>query len=163
MQKYNMALIQPTTESVYPNIEAHNELKAMMNRGERIMLSFGIDRFGYEVVYPQSKTTEWFAYQLNPQNFQWLMGYLKEGKTEDFKLDPMKLNKSEYTDAKTFRADMLKMFVENKLGNIQFTPQLRDRSGKLSAIASFRYGIISFRVDRTEEICEYLRDKGLIR
>ena len=41
-----MALIQPTTETVYPNTEAHNELKAMMNRGEKITLSFGIDRFG---------------------------------------------------------------------------------------------------------------------
>ena len=33
MQKYNMALIQPTTEYVYPNIEAHAELKAMMMLG----------------------------------------------------------------------------------------------------------------------------------
>ena len=163
MEKYNMALIQPTTETVYPNTEAHNELKAMMNRGERITLSFGIDRFGYEVVYPQSKTTEWFGYQLNPQNFQWLMGYLKEGKTEDFSLEPMQLEKSEYADTNTFKTEMLKMFVENKLGNIQFTPQLRDRSGKLSAVASFRHGIISFRVARTEGLCEYLRDKGLIR
>lgn len=163
MEKYNMAFVQPTSETVYPNTEAHNELKAMMNRGERIILSFGIDRFGYEVVYLQSKTTEWFGYQLNPQNFQWLMGYLKEGKTEDFSLDPMQLEKSDYSDANTFKTEMLKMFVENKLGNIQFTPQLRDRSGKLSAVASFRHGIISFRVERTEELCEYLLDKGLIR
>lgn len=158
-----MALIQPTTETVYPNTEAHNELKTMMNRGERITLSFGIDRFGCEVAYPQSKTTEWFAYQLNPQNFQWLMGYLKEGKTEDFNFDPMQVEKTEYADANTFKTEMLKMFVDNKLGNIQFTPRLRDRSGKLSAVASFRHGIISFRVERTEELTEYLRDKGLIR
>ena len=46
MEKYNMALIQPTTETVYPNTEAHAELKAMMNRGERVNLSFGIDRLG---------------------------------------------------------------------------------------------------------------------
>lgn len=163
MEKYNMALIQPTTETAYPNTEAHAELKAMMNRNERITLSFGIDRFGYEVVYPQSKTTEWFSYQLNPKNFQWLIGYLKEGKTEDFKLDPMQLEKSEYTDANTFKTEMLKMFVENKLGNIQFTPQLRDRSGKLSAVAWFNHGIVSFRIERTEEMTEYLRDKGLIR
>jgi len=150
-------------EMIYPNTEAHNELKAMMNRNERIMLSFGIDRYGFEVVYPQSKTTEWFGYQLNPQNFQWLMGYLTEGKTEDFNLDPMKLEKSEYSDANTFRVEMLKMFIENKIGNLQFTPAIRDRSGKLSAVASFRYGIISFRVERTEELCDYLRDKNLIR
>ncbi|WP_289158048.1 hypothetical protein [uncultured Muribaculum sp.] len=91
------------------------------------------------------------------------MGYLKEGKTEDFNFDPMQVEKTEYADANTFKTEMLKMFVDNKLGNIQFTPQLRDRSGKLSAVASFRHGIISFRVERTEELCEYLRDKGLIR
>lgn len=55
------------------------------------------------------------------------------------------------------------MFVENKLGNIQFTPEIRDRSGKISAIASFRHGIVSFRVKRTEEMCDYLRERGLIR
>ena len=78
------------------------------------------------------------------------MGYLKEGKTEDFSLEPMQLEKSEYADTNTFKTEMLKMFVENKLGNIQFTPQLRD-------------GLVSFRVERTEEMTEYLRDKGLIR
>lgn len=30
--KYNMALIQPTSNTVYPNTEAHAELKAMNNR-----------------------------------------------------------------------------------------------------------------------------------
>lgn len=163
MQKYNMALIQPTTESAYPNTEAHAELKAMMNRGERVNLSFGIDRFGFEVAYPQSKTTDWFGYQLNPESMAWILRYLTNGETEDFNVKPTEVIKSEYATKNDFLTDILKMFVENKLGNIQFTPQLRDRSGKISAIASFRYGLVSFRVERTDEMTEYLRDKGLIR
>lgn len=163
MQKYNMALIQPTTEYVYPNIEAHAELKAMMMRGERVNLSFGIDRLGYEVAYPQSKTTDWFGYQLNPENMAWILRYLTNGETEDFNAKPTELVKSDYATKNEFVADMLKMFVENKLGNIQFVPEIRDRSGKISAIASFRHGLVSFRVERTEEMTEYLRDKGLIR
>lgn len=163
MLKYNLSGIQPTTETVYPNAEAHAELKAMMNRGERVNLSFGIDRFGFEVAYPQSKTTDWFGYQLNPESMAWILRYLTNGETEDFNVNPTEVEKSEYATKNEFVAEMLKMFVENKLGNIQFTPQLRDRSGKISAIASFRHGIVSFRVERTEEMTEYLRDKGLIR
>lgn len=170
MGKYNMALIQPTTETVYPNTEAHAELKAMMIRclenrrlNGQVLLSFSIDRYGYEIVYAQSKTTNWFAYQLNPENMAWILHYLTNGETEDFELNPTEVVKSEYANKNEFVADMLKMFVENKLGNIQFTPQLRDRMGEISAIASFNHGLVSFRVERTEEMTQYLRDKGLIR
>ena len=163
MLKYNLSGIQSTAESAYPNTEAHAELKAMMNRGERVNLSFGIDRLGYEVAYPQSKTTDWFAYQLNPENMAWILRYLTNGETEDFNVNPTEVVKSEYTTKNEFVSDLLKMFVENKLGNIQFTPEIRDRSGKISAIASFRHGLVSFQVERTEEMAEYLRDKGLIR
>lgn len=163
MEKYNMAFIQPTAETAYPNTEAHAELKAMMMRGERVNLSFGIDRLGYEVAYPQSKTTDWFSYQLNPENMAWILRYLTNGETEDFNVKPTELVKSEYATKNEFIADMFKMFVDNKLGNIQFTPQLRDRSGKISAIASFRHGLVSFRVERTDEMCDYLRERGLIR
>ncbi len=163
MEKYNLALIQPTLETVYPNAEAHAELKAMMNRGERVNLSFGIDRFGFEVAYPQSKTTDWFGYQLNPESMAWILRYLNNGETEDFNVNPANVVESEYATKNDFVTDMLKMFVENGLGNLQFTPEIRDRSGKISAIASFRHGLVSFRVDRTDEMCDYLRERGLIR
>ena len=158
-----MALIQPTAETVYPNTETHAELKAMMMRGERVNISFGIDRFGFEVAYPQSKTTDWFGYQLNPESMAWILHYLTNGEMEDFNVNPTEVVKSEYATKNDFLTDILKMFIENKLGNIQFTPEIRDRSGKISAIASFRHGIVSFRVERTEQMTEYLRDKGLIR
>lgn len=163
MEKYNMAFIQPTAETAYPNTEAHAELKAMMMRGERVNLSFGIDRLGYEVAYPQSKTTDWFGYQLNPESMAWILRYLTNGEAEDFNVNPTEVVKSEYTTKNDFLKDILKMFVENKLGNIQFVPEIRDRSGKISAIASFRHGLVSFRVERTDEMCDYLRERGLIR
>lgn len=49
--KYNFSNIQPITNAEYNNTEAHNELKAIMNRNERINISFGIDNDGYEIVY----------------------------------------------------------------------------------------------------------------
>lgn len=93
----------------------------------------------------------------------WILRYLTNGEMEDFNVNPTEVVKSEYATKNDFLTDILKMFVENKLGNIQFTPQLRDRSGKISAIASFRHGIVSFRVERTDEMCDYLRERGLIR
>lgn len=49
------------------------------------------------------------------------------------------------------------------MGRIQFTPEFRDRTGKLSATASFPYGQIFFFMERDQELVEYLRGKNLIR
>lgn len=160
---FNINGIMPNVAESYNNVEAHNELKAMMNRGERVQLYFTIDRFGYEAIRVESKTTKNFAYQLNQESFNWVMKYLMNGETEDLTVKPDKVVKSEETDANNFRKDMLKLFVENGIGNIQFTPEFRDRQGKLTATATFRNGVILFFIERNEDITEYLREKGLIR
>lgn len=172
MQKYSMALIQPNTETVYPNTEAHAELKAMMNRYKsaqkkyqhRPKLFFWVDKEGYECIFVESGTISSFKYRLNPDSFAWIINFLRNGNTEEPDgLNPMAVEKCEDCDANRFGTEMLKLFIENNLGNIQFTPEMRDYAGKQSAIASFPNGIVSFRVERTEAMTEYLRDKGLIR
>lgn len=160
---FNINGIMPNAAESYNNVEAHNELKAMMNRGERVQLYFTIDRFGYEAIRVESKTTKNFAYQLNQESFNWVMKYLMNGETEDLTVKPDEVIKSEETDANKFRKDMLKLFVENGIGNIQFTPEFRDRQGKLTATDTFRNGVILFFIERDEDITEYLREKGLIR
>ena len=144
--KYDFNGIMPQIEQVYNNTAAHSELKAMMNRNERLSLYFTIDRYGYEAIRVESKTTKNFAYQIDQAAFAWVMNYLMKGETEDFNVKPE-----------------LKLFVENRIGNIQFTPEFRDRTGKLTAVASFRNGTILFFMERDEEITDYLREKGLIR
>lgn len=153
----------PQMEQTYDNTAAHEELKAMMNRSERISFYFTIDRYGYEAIRVESKTTKNFAYQIGQEAFAWVISYLMRGEVEDFNVKPDTVSKSEETDANKFRKDMLRLFVENQIGNIQFTPEFRDRTGKLTAIANFRYGNILFFVKRDEEITDYLREKGLIR
>lgn len=160
---FNINGIMPNAEESYNNVEAHNELKAMMNRSERIQLYFTIDRFGYEVIRVESKTTKNFAYQLNQESFNWVMKYLMNGETEDLTVKPDEIVKSDEPDANKFRKDILKLFVENEIGNIQFTPEFRDRQGKLTATATFRNGVILFFIERDEDITEYLREKGLVR
>lgn len=161
--KYNFNDIMPHVEQSYNNTAAHTELKAIMNRSERLNLYFTIDQYGYEVIRVESKTTKNFAYQINQEAFAWVMNYLMKGETEDFNVNPEAVAKSEETDANKFRKDMLKLFVENGIGNIQFTPEFRDRTGKLTAVANFRNGAILFFMERDEEITNYLREKGLIR
>ena len=155
--------IMPQTEQSYNNTAAHSELKAMMNHGERLSLYFTIDRYGYEAIRVESKTTKNFAYQIDQAAFTWVMNYLLKGEAEDFNVKPDAVAKSEETDANKFRKDMLKLFVENGIGNIQFTPEFRDRTGKLTAVANFRNGTILFFMERDEEITSYLRERGLIR
>ena len=161
--KFTFAGIMPQAEQSYNNTAAHTELKAMLNRSERLTLYFSIYRYGYEAIRVESKTTKNFAYQINQEAFAWVMNYLMKGETEDFNVKPDAVAKSEETDANKFRKDMLKLFVENRIGNIQFTPEFRDRTGKLTAIANFRNGTILFFMERDEEITDYLREKGLIR
>ena len=151
------------TENGYNNTEAHNELKAMMNRNERIQLYFTVDRFGCQAIKVGSKTTEGFNYQMNQTSFDWVMNYLMKGETEDINVNPTEIEKSELTEADSFREAMLKLFINSGIGRVQFTPEFRDRPGRLTATATFRYGTILFFMPRTEELTTYLRGKELIR
>ena len=163
MMKYNFEGINPQVEQSYDNTAAHTELKAMMNRNERLTLYFTIDRYGDEAIRVESKTTKNFAYQIDQEAFAWVMNYLMKGETEDFNVKPDAVAKSEERDANKFRKEMLKLFVGNGIGNIQFTPEFRDRTGKLTAVANFRNGTVLFFMERDEEITSYLRERGLIR
>ena len=162
-QRYNLNAISGYEGTKYANDEAHAELKSMMERGERLSLYFTIDNYGVEAISVESKTTGRFNYQLTPNGFLWIIKYLTNKESEDFNVAPLEVTPSDETDASTFRKDMLKLFCENEMGRIQFTPEFRDRTGKLSATASFPYGQIFFFMERDQELVEYLRGKNLIR
>ena len=161
--KYGFNEVKINNVNQYNNEEAHAELKSMMERGERLSLYFTIDNYGMEAICVESKTTSSFVYQLNTKSFTWLMKYLTNKDTEDFEVNPTNIKKSEIEDANQFREEMLILFINGEIGRIQFTPEFRDRTGKLSATASFPYGQIFFFMERDKELVEYLRAKNLIR
>lgn len=146
----------------YNNVAAHEELKSMMLRRDRLNLFFDIDKDGYEVMKVESACIKRFAYQLNNESANWLMTYLATGKSEDFELEPSNVQKSDQPDGNEYRKNMLKSFVESKVVNLQFTPEFRDRRGQLTAVANFKFGNIFFFVNRDEDIVSYLQEKGLI-
>lgn len=150
-------------ENSYNNVAAHEELKAMMNRGERLQFYFTIDRFGCEAVRVESKTTKGFNYQLSQEGFDFLMNYMMKGETEDVSVNPTETIKAENEEADEYRREMMKLFIENNIGHLQFTPEFRDRSGRLTATATFRNGTILFFTNRDVATVEYLREKGLVK
>ena len=162
-QRYNFNAISSYSNAKYANDEAHAELKSMMERGERLSLYFTIDSYGMEAISVESRTTSRFNYQLNSKSFTWIVNYLTNKETEDFEVNPTNIKKSEIEDANQFREEMLILFINGEIGRIQFTPEFRDRTGKLSATASFPYGQIFFFMERDQELVEYLRGKNLIR
>ena len=147
----------------YNNVAAHEELKSMMSRFDRLNIFFDIDEDGYEVIKVESTYVKRFAYQLNDESANWLMTYLSTGKSEDFGVEPSEVQKSDQTNGNEYRKNMLKLFVESKAVNIQFTPEFRDRRGQLTAVANFKFGNIFFFVNRDEDIVSYLQEKELIR
>ena len=147
----------------YNNVAAHEELKSMMSRFDRLNIFFDIDEDGYEVIKVESTYVKRFAYQLNDESANWLMTYLSTGKSEDFGVEPSEVQKSDQTNGNEYRKNMLKLFVESKAVNIQFTPEFRDRRGQLTAVANFKFGNIFFFVKRDEDIVSYLQEKELIR
>ena len=154
-------IITASNREPYNNVAAHEELKSMMSRFDRLNIFFDIDEDGYEVIKVESTYVKRFAYQLNDKSANWLMTYLSTGKSEDFGVEPSEVQKSDQTNG--YRKNMLKLFVESKAVNIQFTPEFRDRRGQLTAVANFKFGNIFFFVNRDEDIASYLQEKELIR
>lgn len=163
MIKFSLENIITTSKrEPYNNVAAHEELKSMMSRFDRLNIFFDIDEYGYEVVKVESTYVKRFAYQLNDASANWLMAYLSTGKDEDFGIEPSEAQKSDQTNGYEYRKNMLKSFVETKAVNIQFTPEFRDRRGQLTAVANFKFGNIFFFINRDEDIVSYLQEKGLI-
>lgn len=155
--------ITTSNREPYDNVAAHEELKFMMLRFDRLNIFFDIDEDGYEVINVESTNVKRFAYQLNDGSANWLMTYLSTGKSEDFGVEPSEVQKSAQTNGNEYRKNKLKQFVESKTTDIQFTPEFRDRRGQLTAVANFKFGNIFFFVNRDEDIVSYLQEKGVIR
>ena len=93
----------------YNNAAAHEELKSMMSRFDRLNIFFDIDEDGYEVIKVESTYVKRFAYQLNDKSANWLMTYLSTGKSEDFGVEPSEVQKSDQTNGNEYRKNMLKL------------------------------------------------------
>ena len=83
------------------------------------------------------------------------MNYLLSGEVADFDSSPMEVQPLK--EGTNYALLVLKLMLEEDWG-IQFTPLFRERSNYITAQKVLRKGTIYFRIPRTDENVELLRD-----
>lgn len=143
------------SQNEYDNKGAYQTLQDMMNRKEVINVKFYADKQGYPCAWIESGNVAGFKYILNDKAFTGLMKYLVKGEVSDFDANPMQTET--VNDPKGFQLNLFKRFVESGR-KIQYVPLFREANGYVSANIPFFKGKIFFRVERTSELLDYLRE-----
>lgn len=145
-------------QNQYDNIGAYNQLQAMMNAGQKLSVKFYTGKDNKPCAWIESNQVAGFRYEVKNTSFKGLMNYLMSGEIADFDTSPMEiLPLKEETD---YALLVLKLMLEEHWG-IQFTPLFRERSNYITAQKVLRKGTIYFRIQRTDENIELLRDYGV--
>ena len=145
-------------QNQYDNIGAYNQLQAMMNAGQKLSVKFYTGKDNKPCAWIESKQVAGFRYELKEVSFSGLINYLITGNTADFDASPMETQP--LAEGSNYALLVLKLMLEEHWG-IQFTPLFRERSNYITAQKAFRKGIIFFRIPRTEENLELIREYGI--
>lgn len=154
-------LLESKSVQNYDNKGAHDATKLIMKRNENLSIKFKADKDNFPYAWLESKSTAGFKLRLNQAELSWVMKYLKEGAIEDFETKPEEVEAYKEGEDNDFQLQMFRQLIES--GKIlQFVPTFRETRGYISATASYMKGKIFFRLERTEELVEYLQEKELI-
>ena len=148
----------PTSQKAqnqYDNIGAYNQLQAMMKAGQKLSVKFYTGKDNKQCAWIESKQVTGFRYELKDTSFKGLMNYLLSGEVADFDSSPMEVQPLK--EGTNYALLVLKLMLEEDWG-IQFTPLFRERSNYITAQKVLRKGTIYFRIPRTDENVELLRD-----
>lgn len=145
----------------YGNTEAHNTIKQLMLRGEKLNIGFFNEPITNNAcAWIEARTICAFKYVIFEDNFNWLMDYLANGEVEDIDAKPFGIEGLEENEG-DFQLDVLKAFIKNEIV-LQFVPLSLDRSEFVSAISTFNHGKVIFKLKRTRELLEYLREHSIL-
>ncbi len=145
-------------QNQYDNIGAYNQLQAMMKAGQKLSVKFYTGKDNKPCAWIESKQVAGFRYKLKEVSFSGLINYLITGEAADFDASPMETQP--LAEGSNYALLVLKLMLEEHWG-IQFTPLFRERSNYITAQKAFRKGIIFFRIPRTEENLELIREYGI--
>jgi len=146
------------SQSQYDNIGAYNQLQAMMKAGQKLSVKFYTGKDNKPCAWIESKQVKGFRYELKEVSFSGLINYLITSEAADFDASPMETQP--LAEGSNYALLVLKLMLEEHWG-VQFTPLFRERSNYITAQKAFRKGIIFFRVPRTEENLELIREYGI--
>ena len=153
--KFNFAALQGNKQQEYDNNGAHAEVMKMMNRGDKLSVKFGTTKTQHPYAWVESKTVAGFKYELDAERTNHLINYLTTGEVSEYAGDPMQCDTVEANE--DYQFEVMKQFIENGL-TLQYTPLFREYNDKISAIKAMFKGTVFFRIPRTKENLDYLRE-----
>lgn len=155
MENFNYDFSSESAVRVYDNQGAYNTLQEMMKRKEQLTVKFYGSKDNLRCAWIESSHVAGFKYQLKSASYQGLLNYLFKSDVTDFDANPKEadaLNENE-----DFQLEILKAMI--KAGKtIQYVPLFREHPESISAILPCFKGKVMFRVKRTEETLNYLRE-----
>ena len=153
--KFDFAELQGTTQQQYDNNGAHAEVEKMMKRGDKLSVKFGTTKTQHPYAWVESKTIAGFKYELDAERTNNLINYMATGEVNEYAGDPMQSDTVEVS--KDYQWEVMKQFIEKGL-SLQYVPLFREYPDKISAKKSMFKGMVFFRIPRTSENLDYLRE-----
>lgn len=145
------------TDQPYDNTGAQAEVEKMMKRGDKLSVKFGTTKDLHPYAWIESKNVAGFKYQLDITRLINLIHYLDKGEVAEYTGDPM--NSETLNEGEDYQLYMMKQFIESGQ-KLQYTPLFREYNDKISAKKAMFKGTVFFRVPRTKENLDYLREKN---
>lgn len=159
MGTFNFNISQKSAVKKYDNEGAYKTLQAMMNSKELLVVKFYSSKDGIPCAWIESKRVAGFKYELKSESFQALMNYLENGNASDFDSNPTKADTLD--DGADFQLMVLQMLVESGK-TLQYVPLFRENPEYLSAVLPCFKGKVIFRIKRSNEVVDYLRENKQI-
>ena len=154
--KFNFAALQGTKlQQEYDNKGAHAQVVKMMSRGDKFSVRFGTTTTKHPYAWVESKTVAGFKYELDAERVNNLINYMVTGDVTEYVGDPMQSDTVEAGE--DYQLEVMKQFIENGQ-TLQYVPLFRDYPDKISATKAMFKGTIFFRITRTSENLDYLRE-----
>ena len=140
---------------VYDNQGAYNTLLEMMKRNEQLTVKFYSGKDSIPCAWIESRHVAGFKYQLKSSSFQGLLNYLFNGEVADFDNNPTEVDS--IGEKEDFQYKVMQMMIETGK-TIQFVQLFRERYENISGNLPCYKGSIIFRIKRTDEVLNYLRE-----
>lgn len=154
--EFKIAGTNVPVSNVYDNKGAHNQIKLMMQKGEKLSIKFFTTRDNYPCAWIESAGVAGFKYLLTEEGLTWLFSYLTQGSSEDFGVNPMEAQPYK-EGVEDIQLSVVKQIVESS--KIQWVPLFRERNTSfISGYKDYLKGKIHFRLPRTEELLDYLKE-----
>ena len=140
---------------VYDNQGAYNTLLEMMKRNEQLTIKFYSGKDNIPCAWVESRHVAGFKYQLKSVSYQGLLNYLFEGVVDDFDQNPQEVDS--IAENEDFQYKVMQTMIETGK-TIQFVQLFRERFENISGNLPCFKGKIIFRIKRTDEVLNYLRE-----